>query len=275
MKKESNLKPKGAYKPKPPTTPPRGLPPDPTPMNLKKQNKSLGQISKMIFGDSARLEVVDPKTLKLLKENARFMKKESFRQLVNNLKADRRLSSVPLCHIIDDKKLEVLSGNHRVEASIAAGLEKILVIVLLQRLTNSEKIAIQLSHNALVGEDDKAILANLWGQIEEIQHKLYAGISSETVNELEDIKMVTFSTPAVATKSVSFVFSEEEKEKLDQVTEELSRISAPEIHLFPMDQFDEFFKLVQKVKVKKNIKNGSMAMVKIIEIVEAHLQART
>lgn len=154
-------------------------------MDETAQNATLAQISKNIFGDSARLQIVDPKSLVLLKQNARFFKKDTFRQLVENIKADKRLSSVPLCRPIKDGRLEVLSGNHRVKASVEAGLEKILVIVLLENLDESRRIAIQLSHNALVGQDDQNILAELWAKIDDINTRLYAGLSSDTLNEIK------------------------------------------------------------------------------------------
>lgn len=54
------------------------------------------------------------------------------------------------------RQVEVLSGNHRVQASVEAGIERILVMIIEEDLTRSQAVAIQLSHNALVGEDDPA-----------------------------------------------------------------------------------------------------------------------
>lgn len=241
-------------------------------MSITEQNQTLAEISETIFGDSARLEIVDPESLVLLKKNARYFKKETFRQLVSNLKKDRRLSSVPLCHVLPNGLREVLSGNHRVKAAIEAGIKKILIITLLQDLNRSEKISIQLSHNALVGEDDVGILSELWAQIDDINAKIYAGLSSTTLDQLKNVQMISFTTPALATRSLSFVFTEYEREMLDQVLEELARIPNKELYVFPMDQFSDFFELLRQIKEKKEIKNGSLAMVKIIEIISQHLK---
>ena len=128
------------------------------------RNEELATISQEMFGDGMRLVVVAPASLTLLKDNARFFKRETFRQLRDNIAADKRLSSVPLCYRHEDGRLEVLSGNHRVKASIEAGIPHILVLAVTEELDKSRRIAIQLSHNALVGEDDQRhFWANLWG----------------------------------------------------------------------------------------------------------------
>ena len=96
---------------------------------LGKRNEELAAVSADLFGDAMRLMVVKPESLTLLKDNARFFKRETFRQLRDNIAADKRLSSVPLCYRYPDGKLEVLSGNHRVQASIEAGIPLIMVLV--------------------------------------------------------------------------------------------------------------------------------------------------
>jgi hypothetical protein len=75
-----------------------------------------------------RLEMVTPGELKLLEKNARYMKAEQFQSLVENIKKDGNLSSLPLCYREKDGKLRVLSGNHRVMAARQAGVEQVLVM---------------------------------------------------------------------------------------------------------------------------------------------------
>jgi hypothetical protein len=236
--------------------------------NIEKYNDTLEEISRQVFGDSARLAVVDPKELVLLKENARFFKKDDFRQLVENIKQDGRLSGTPLCHEMENGRLEVLSGNHRVQASIEAKVEKILVIVVTRKLSKSEQISIQLSHNALVGQDDQQILANLWAKIDDMKSKIYAGLSSETLDAIEKIKPVTLTTPQIATKSVTFLFTQSEMDALDQIIDELGKIPADKIYMAAMQEFKVFFEAIQKTKKTDNIKNASLAMLALAETVK-------
>lgn len=241
-------------------------------MSIEEQNQTLKEVSKTIFGDAAVLRIVSPKSMKLLKQNARYFKKSTYKQLVDNIKKDQRLSSVPLCHIFDENTYEVLSGNHRVQAAIDAGIEQILIIVILKNLSKSSQISIQLSHNALAGIDDPNILADLWAKIDDIKEKLYAGLSSDAVKEIENIKLVTFTTPQVYTKTMTFTFSDSEKENIDKVIKELEVYTANEIHLAHIDQYNDFFEALKKIKKMENIKNSSLAMVKLIEILNKQLE---
>lgn len=236
------------------------------PEEIERQNQALKETSRLLFGDSAELRIVDPASLVLLKENARYFKKETFKQLVANLRQDQRLSSVPLCSPMDGgNRLEVLSGNHRVKASIEAGIQWIMVIVILEEIELSRKISIQLSHNSLVGEDDQQILAGLWARIEDIRARCYAGLSSETIGELQNIKLLNFSTPQPRTRQVTFAFTEVEFEAVAEIMAELGKIPSDSIYVAQADQFDEFFKKLLAVKKKDNIKNGSLAMLRLLE----------
>jgi len=231
---------------------------------IARQNESLQAASMLIFGSAAELRIVDPKSLKILKENARYFKKGTFQQLTENIRKDKRLSSVPLCYPVGPD-LEVLSGNHRTQAAIEAGIKWIMVLVILEDVDKDRKISIQLSHNSLVGEDDKQILSNLWAQIDDISAKCYAGISSETIGDLKKLKLSNFSTPALRTKSITFAFTEMEFAALSEIIAELEESPADLVYLADLEKFSAFFSAVLKTKKKLNIKNASLAIRRLIE----------
>lgn len=242
-------------------------------MSFIEQNQKLLEISGQLFNGMI-LQIVDPKDLVFLKDNARYFKRETFRQLRDNIKNDKKLSSVPLCYKLSDGKYEIISGNHRVRASIDAGLEKILVLVITEELSKSKRIAMQLSHNSLVGEDDENILASLWEQIEDINDKLYAGLDSNIIQELkDDIEFVNFSTPSVATHLVSFMFCDGETERLSQIVDELENTAKKSTVTFvaPKEQYEAFMKIIADIKHSEKIKDSSLALVKIISIIENYL----
>jgi malonyl CoA-acyl carrier protein transacylase len=58
-----------------------------------------------------------------------------------------------------------LSGHHRVDAAKAAGEEWLLILFTDRELSRQEQIAIQLSHNAISGEDEPTVLRELWGEL--------------------------------------------------------------------------------------------------------------
>lgn len=242
-------------------------------VELAERNVVLDRLGRELFQDRATLRAVDPRELVLLKANARYMKKEAFRQLVDNLREDARLSSVPLCRPLEDGRLEVLSGNHRVQASIEAGLELVMVMVLLEDLSQGRRLAVQLSHNALVGQDDPQLLAELWARIEDIRDRLYAGLDSEATRELEKVALVSFTTPTVATRAVTFAFCDAEAERVAEIVDELEAgHTAREVYAAELAHFDAFFGLLQAAKRRFGVKNAGLAMLRLLELA-AELEA--
>jgi hypothetical protein len=98
-------------------------------------------------------------------KNARYFTPEVFQQLVDNVKADGQLESVPLVYPHPDieGKYLIISGHHRIDAAKQAKLEYVLVFVI-RPTSQDEIISKQLSHNALVGMDDKAVLAEIFSK---------------------------------------------------------------------------------------------------------------
>ena len=235
-------------------------------MDFSTENDTLSRISKALYGDALTLAVMDPKDISLLKKNARILKKDVFQQLTANIGRDKRLSSVPLCHRLSDGRVEVLSGNHRVQAE--AGIERILVMIIEEDLTRSQAVAIQLSHNALVGEDDPALLAELWAEIEDIAAKTYAGLSSDVVEKLDKIDLTSFTTPQVSTRTMTFAFVDSEAERLNAVLDDLDGLPAKEIWLADVRQFDRFFDLLEATKRTFDVRNASLAMLKLMDLAE-------
>ncbi|MGE4536306.1 MAG: ParB N-terminal domain-containing protein [Desulfovibrio sp.] len=232
----------------------------------QQEGQSLDALARELFGDAATFRVADPATIRLRKENARYFKKDVFKQLVDNVKSDGMLSSMPLCYEPEPGVLEVLSGNHRVKAAVAAGIPRILVMVLLGELDESRLTSIQLSHNALVGLDDPQVLASLWAKIRETQDRLYAGLSSDALGEMEKVKLVTFSTPSLATRTMTFAFVDTDAAQVAEVLDALAALpKSATVHAAPLEMFDSFFASLQQAKVKADVKNSALAMTRLIE----------
>lgn len=214
-----------------------------------------------------RLELVDPGELKLLDKNARYMKAEQFQALVENVKKDGNLSSLPLCYREKDGTLLVLSGNHRVMAARQAAVEQLLVMVVADEKTADEKLGIQLSHNAIAGQDDLVILKQLWESIGTVQAKLYAGLDSDTVKALEGIQFAAISEQRLKYKLATFMFLPEEIESLDELLKETAvAFSADVVYLANLNTYDAFFDLVVRIKKRCVIKNSAAAFLKLLEL---------
>lgn len=236
-----------------------------SPEQIGPLNERLTEISRAVYGEKAVFRIVDPKSLTLLKKNAHFMKKPVFDQLAANVRQDGMLASTALCHELPDFSLEVLSGNHRVQAAIKAELAWIVVLVIPHQ-TQEQKIAVQLSHNALVGQDDKAILAELWKEMGDIQSKLYSGLDSALVAELEKIKFTGFTAQQVRTEQIALWFLPEEVEALEELLGEATKIvAAGEVYLAPLAKYKAMFDALVKTKRTNNIKNTAVAFGYLID----------
>jgi hypothetical protein len=236
---------------------------------VEEMNQALAEIAAQVYGERATLQVVDPKSLRLLKKNARYFKKSVFDQLVANVAQDGMLSSVPLCHRLEDGSLEVVSGNHRVQAAVKANLDRILVIVIPKTLDGGDLVARQLSHNALVGQDDKQILAELWRDIGDLEHRLYSGLDSELIAELEKIAFSGFTPEQIRTEQISLWFLPEEVEHIDALIARCQEVvSTGPVYMAPLSRFEKLFNALVAVKKAQNLKNTAVALMLLIDRLE-------
>jgi hypothetical protein len=220
-----------------------------------------------------RLEMVTPGELKLLEKNARYMRAEQFQSLVENIKKDGNLSSLPLCYREKDGKLRVLSGNHRVQGARQAGVEQVLVMVVGDEKDADERLAIQLSHNAIAGQDDLVILKDLWESIKDVQAKVYAGLDSDTVKALQGIQFAAIAEQRLNYKMANFVFLPEELENLDQLLKEIAVVFAADVvYLASLNIYDAFFELIVQIKKHCQIKNSAAAFLKLMELARIGLE---
>lgn len=227
-----------------------------------------------ILGESVpyKIDVVNPKDIQLLDKNARYMSHDMFQNLVGNVKKDGALSSLPLCWRRSDGALIVLSGNHRVQAATHAGLEFVMILVITKDLTRSEQVAIQLSHNAISGKDDQAILKSLWEEIEDIDLRQYAGLDSELLAELDKLEFSTITDAAPDFKQVILAFLPEETAQLKKALEDVDVLfSDDENFVASRLHYDQVFSSLVECKEKFNIVNNPTALLKIFELAQEQL----
>lgn len=221
---------------------------------------------------NTRIIEIDPKELKLLEVNARFMRHEEFMKLVANIKKDGALTSVPFACKDGDKYL-VLSGNHRVKAAISAGIEKIQCMVTDDDLTRAQKTGIQLSHNAIVGEDDPYVLKSLYESIDEIDWKEYSGLDDKTLELLSKVSSQALSEANLTfqTLAITFLPSEiEEAEKcIDRAIEETK--FADRTWIASMESYDKWLDAQDKIQNSYGVKNVAAAVDILLKMFEANI----
>lgn len=220
---------------------------------------------------------IDPKQLKCLSphENARYMTAQQMAQLVANLKRDGCLTSSVLVYRInpDDEKPVVISGNHRQEAAVKAGLDSIPVIEIINRLSKGRIAAIQLSHNAIAGQDDLSLLQKLYDDLP-LEEKLYTGLTDDDFEALQPLDLSGLSVGQPEYQTVELLFFPAEQETFAQLirTLKLNEQIKKQFWLADLKDFDKVFDAVVGTKDHKTIHNTALAFRAMAELALERLE---
>lgn len=222
------------------------------------------------LGGHIKLAIVPIQELQFLEKNARFMKNEQFQNLVENIRKDGQLSQLPYCYKQEDGKYKVLSGNHRSKAAIAAGMTEIPVLYTERELSKDEQIAIQLSHNAISGEDDPVILQELYNEIDDLNLKYYAGLDDKLLEQLDNVQIAGIGEAQLDYTSVSFLFLPEERDRMVEVLSEAVEEMNDETVLARFSEYDRVLLAQSKVQSSYDVHNGATSLMLILDIFERH-----
>lgn len=204
-------------------------------------------------------ETASPAELKLLEKNAHFMPERVFKQLVANIQRDGCLTSAPLVYDDGETKL-VLSGNHRVKASLAAGLTEIPIIVVRGELTPQRLTAIQLSHNALVGDDDPNVLRELYESLDLLEQR-YTGLTDTDLGVLEDPDLAKLSVGLPKYDEVTIAFLPEDLTEFSDNLEKLkAKADRHRVIWARFEHYEAFFAAVFGVKAARKIGHDGVAL---------------
>jgi len=230
----------------------------------------LDELNEFLRDQPFKLAVVNTADLLLLEKNARFMRHETFMNLVKNIKRDGALSSIPFCWY-DGAVFHVLSGNHRVLAAREAGIDRIMVQYTDADMTRQERVATQLSHNAIVGEDDVAILKELWEELTSVGDKLYAGLDDKVMDMFKDVALLSLSEVRLDFRTIAFAFLPEEPEALQDAFEEAKKsISLKDGHLARLEEFDRLLDSLARAQQAYGVHNSATSLLIILDIFNHH-----
>lgn len=216
---------------------------------------------------------IDPREIKLLEQNARYMKHEEFALLVENVRRDGKLTSTPFLVLDDDGKYLCLSGNHRTRAAIEAGLKTIIALATDTELSHEQRIAIQLSHNAISGQDDPATLKLLYEQIYDTSLKQYSGLDDKTLELLEQFPPISISEANLQFQILYMVFLPEDLKAaqaiLEQVKQETKNADA--VWLARMSEYDAWLEAQELVGASNNVKNVATIVDLMLRFIEKNM----
>jgi hypothetical protein len=202
-------------------------------------------------------------------KNARLMTRQTFERLAENIKRHEKLRSIPLAvkgvNPSGNVEFYIISGHHRIRAARSAGIREIFVMVEEGELTRDEVVAEQLAQNALQGQDDPQVLAELFEEIEDLNAKLETGLNEQ------DLKL-DLRAPHIDSveldldfELVNVLFMSHQYERWKEAVE----LIADDAHLYIADSKDweRFAETVRTVSKREGIRNIAAIITRMVDIV--------
>lgn len=232
---------------------------------------------------ATRTERADPRGLKLLDLNARYMRHEVFQRLVDNIRRDGGLTgNTPFAWRVHDDTTQqpldppqylVLSGNHRVKAAIAAELDSIEVTLTDDYLPPDRRRAIQLSHNALAGEDDPAILKTIYESIGDVELRLYSGLDDKTLKLLSEVSVSALSEAGLEFQTIGITFLPHERELVEAAwTQARKQFSGAKGYwLARWEEYDRLLDALEAAGQAHGVKNTATALMLVLDVFWRHI----
>jgi hypothetical protein len=226
---------------------------------------------------TTRIERVKLRDLKLLELNARFMRYETYTTLVQNLRRDGALTSVPFAARDwddEDGRYLVLSGNHRVQAAIEAGIEEADVMLTDDNLSRQRQVAVQLSHNALAGEDDPATLKQLYEELDDFDWRNYAGLDDKALELIESVSIGSLSEANLSFQVVSVTCLPDELEDMRasfQAAQDLIGSKPDEVWLARFADYDRLMKALDLAGKSYKVSNVAVTLSIVLDVFNQHV----
>ena len=228
--------------------------------------KEIKKLGKFAIGE------IDVDEIILLKKNARFMRKESFDRLVENVSHDGELSSIPFCYLDQERgMMTVLSGNHRIRSLKASKIKRTVVMYNQFEMSKDEQTKIQLSHNAISGEDDILILKELYDSIEDLREKIATGIDDDMFEDIENNRVSLIESVDIPTVEMVLFFTDNVAER---VKEGLKGRTDSYVFMGDRDNYKRYLELSETIQTNYNLLNGSMILEVLLDIYTRYLKEK-
>ncbi|MGU9981474.1 ParB/RepB/Spo0J family partition protein [Phreatobacter sp. HK31-P] len=217
---------------------------------------------------------MDPRSLKRREVNARFMEPAQFKRLVANVRVDGKLTGTVTVCLEPDGSLEILSGHHRTEAAIEADLPLIEVLCITTPLDEERKVAIQLSHNAISGNDNPTVLAELYASLD-LSAKKFSGLTDSVIAAMAKIDVGAFGAAALRYETLTIQFLPEDVAAFEQMCVKLAKSAEtkplPPTHFAHIQSFEGIFDAIVRVKHQLAVMNSALAILVMAELATERL----
>jgi hypothetical protein len=237
----------------------------------------LDRVNEKLAASSLRIAMVPISQCELLEKNARFMRVEQYKRLVENIRRDGCLTSVPFAirhagATPQEDRYTILSGNHRVKAAKDAGLAEVLVLYSDRQLSHAQQVAIQLAHNAIAGQDDLAILRELYDEINDVALKEYSGLDDVVLGRMEPPDLDPLSEKGLEYRIVSIAFLPEEVERAEKLFAKImEQATGDRTWINRRADYDRMLDALTIAKEQAGVKNTATAFGLLLDLVERNL----
>lgn len=206
-----------------------------------------------------------------LEKNAHYMDKDTLDKLVSNVEEDGFLSQLPFgMQKKEDGKYLILSGNHRLKASIKAKLPYILILYV-DELPKDKQIAYQLSHNSLVGKDDMKMLKEIYDEMASIEAREFSGLNGIDFIDIDQVKTPQINDDDIELTEMKFLFVQSRNNDVKKVLDVLSKQKIDENTSLVLGDFEIFIQMLTEIEKKFDIKSMTVAFSKMIDLCAEYL----
>jgi hypothetical protein len=214
---------------------------------------------------------ISPLLLKEQDKNARVQSSQTFKALVRNVKKRGALESLPFC-ARDGETFWIISGHHRIRASISAGLASVIVLVDPKAKSRAEIIAKQVAHNAINGTDDPAVLLQLLDEIDDVDALLESAVSRQGLEKMSAPVRVPDVAVDYDWKTVTFAFLPEQVKALDALCDHLA--ASDKVMTADVASHAKLVKAMKDLGHVEEIRSLGAIVFRMVEIVTAHVNAK-
>lgn len=197
--------------------------------------------------------------------NARIMKNEMQDQLTANIMKRGQLESLPFL-VLNDGKLEIVSGHHRIKSARAAGLKEIVAIIDVSGLSRSQIAAKQLAHNAISGFDDDSTLREIVKMITDVDDMIESFVGKDIMEEpLEQYDKMMSPAIQFDFKNVTFSFLPHQIKDMEALIKNLETTAPEIIGVASYEQCKSFVETLSRYQKFTDIRNIGAAIHSMVQ----------
>lgn len=131
--------------------------------------------------------------------------------------------------------------------------------------------AVQLSHNAISGQDEPSLLSRIWAEMD-LDAKKYSGLTDDDIADFDEIKIEGFSAGSLKYESMELMFLPEDADDFVAIKERIENSKAAHKFSGRLEDFDAFFEAIVTTKHKLDISNSAMALLAMAELARERLE---